>query len=422
MSSVLDRAALEESPLADLHVLANQLGVDGFRRLRKADLVDAIIAKQGGEDAPAAASDDGDEAPRRPRARRSRAKKPAEEDTAAAEEAAASAAEIDDEPEPDADGGRRRRGGRRGRRDDEPAEDRVVEGTVELQPNGSGFVRLKPGETSDDDVYVSAAQVKRCELVTGDTVAGPVRAPRRSERYPSMIRVDTINGKPADEVSEGTRFDDLKAAFPTERLELGGDDVTLNAVEWLAPFGRGSRVVVAGGPLAGKSDLLRRIAGALAGREGLELSVVLAGVRPEELGEWGEGIAPAASSPLGTSGENQAQTVEQVVEQGRRVAARGGHAVVIIDSLDQVPAPSARRALAAARNLVDGGSLTVIASATTPLGGETTVIMLDAMLTSLRRFPAIFLPGTATMRPELLVGDAGAEKIAQARSEALAGK
>jgi transcription termination factor Rho len=422
MSSVLDRAALEESPLADLHVLANQLGVDGFRRLRKADLVDAIIAKQGGEDAPAAASEDGDEAPRRPRARRSRAKKPAEEDTAAAEEAAASAAEIDDEPEPDADGGRRRRGGRRGRRDDEPAEDRVVEGTVELQPNGSGFVRLKPGETSDDDVYVSAAQVKRCELVTGDTVAGPVRAPRRSERYPSMIRVDTINGKPADEVSEGTRFDDLKAAFPTERLELGGDDVTLNAVEWLAPFGRGSRVVVAGGPLAGKSDLLRRIAGALAGREGLELSVVLAGVRPEELGEWGEGIAPAASSPLGTSGENQAQTVEQVVEQGRRVAARGGHAVVIIDSLDQVPAPSARRALAAARNLVDGGSLTVIASATTPLGGETTVIMLDAMLTSLRRFPAIFLPGTATMRPELLVGDAGAEKIAQARSEALAGK
>jgi transcription termination factor Rho len=422
MSSVLDRAALEESPLADLHVLANQLGVDGFRRLRKADLVDAIIAKQGGEDAPAAASDDGDEAPRRPRARRSRAKKPAEEDTAAAEEAAASAAEVDDEPEPDAEGGRRRRGGRRGRRDEEAADDRVVEGTVELQPNGSGFVRLKPGETSDDDVYVSAAQVKRCELVTGDTVAGPVRAPRRSERYPSMIRVDTINGKPADEVSEGTRFDDLKAAFPTERLELGGDDVTLNAVEWLAPFGRGSRVVVAGGPLAGKSDLLRRIAGALAGREGLELSVVLAGVRPEELGEWGEGIAPAASSPLGTSGENQAQTVEQVVEQGRRVAARGGHAVVIIDSLDQVPAPSARRALAAARNLVDGGSLTVIASATTPLGGETTVIMLDAMLTSLRRFPAIFLPGTATMRPELLVGDAGAEKIAQARSEALAGK
>jgi transcription termination factor Rho len=298
----------------------------------------------------------------------------------------------------------------------------VVEGSVELQPNGSGFVRIKAGETSDDDVYVSAAQVKRCELVTGDTVAGPVRAPRRSERYPSMIRVDTINGKPADEVSEGTRFDDLKAAFPTERLELGGDDVTLNAVEWLAPFGRGSRVVVAGGPLAGKSDLLRRIAGALAGREGLELSVVLAGVRPEELGEWGEGIAPAATSPLGTSGENQAQTVEQVVEQGRRVAARGGHAVVIIDSLDQVPAPTARRALAAARNLVDGGSLTVIASATTPLGGETTVIMLDAMLTSLRRFPAIFLPGTATMRPELLVGDAGADKIAQARSEALAGK
>src|SRR6188472_4417044 len=99
MTSVLDRDALEGSPLADLHLIANQLGVDGFRRLRKADLVDAILAKQGGEDAPAAgngAADTDEEAPRKPRARRSRAKKPVEEDTAAAEEAAASAAEIDD--------------------------------------------------------------------------------------------------------------------------------------------------------------------------------------------------------------------------------------------------------------------------------------------------------------------------------------
>jgi transcription termination factor Rho len=422
MSSVLDRAALEESPLADLHLLGNQLAVDGFRRLRKADLIDAIIAKQTGEDAPAAADDaEGDgEAPRK-RARRSRAKKPAEE-TAAAEEAAASAAEVDEEPEPDAEGGRRRRGGRRGRRDEEAGEDRVVEGVVELQSNGSGFVRLKPGETSDDDVYVSAAQVKRCELVTGDSIAGPVRAPRRSERYPSLIRVDTINGKPADEVSEGTKFDELKATFPTERFELGTEDATVNAVEWLAPFGKGSRVVVSGGPLAGKSDLLRRIAGALAGREGIELTVVLAGVRPEEIGEWGEGITPAATATLGSSGDAQGQCVEQVVEQGRRVAARGGHAVVVIDSLDQVAAPVARRALAAARNLVDGGSLTVIAAASAPLGGETTVITLDATLTALRRFPAIDLGATGTMRPELLVGDAGAEKIAQARSEALAGK
>ena len=105
----------------------------------------------------------------------------------------------------------RRRGG--ARRDGDgvprPAEERTVEGVVELLGNGSGFVRVDPPEPSDDDVYISAAQVRRCELVSGDVVTGPVRRPRRSERYPSLVRVDTINGTPADEVAEGTRYDDL---------------------------------------------------------------------------------------------------------------------------------------------------------------------------------------------------------------------
>ena len=101
--------------------------------------------------------------------------------------------------------GGRGRGGRERDRDgggDEP--ERVVEGVVELLGNGSGFLRVTPPEPSDDDVYISAAQVRRCELVSGDAVSGPVRRPRRSERYPSLVRVDTINGKPADEVAEGT--------------------------------------------------------------------------------------------------------------------------------------------------------------------------------------------------------------------------
>ena len=150
------------------------------------------------------------------------------------------------------------------RRRTKPAEDKEIEGVVELLGNGSGFVRLTEGETSDEDVYVSAAQVKRCELVSGDKVSGPMRPPRRSERFPSLVRVDTINGKPADEVSEGTRFDDLPVAFPAERLELGSEDPTVKAIEWLTPFGKGSRVTVAGPARAGKSEALRRIAAALA--------------------------------------------------------------------------------------------------------------------------------------------------------------
>ena len=438
MSSVLDRSGLEQSPLADLHLLANELGVDGFRRLRKPDLIDAILERQtgdgGGDDAAAVAE-------------------PEQEPVAEAEPVAETEPATEEETDADADGdadadegrGRSRRGRRGGRgrsrprdedgdapekapaekpapADDEPtAEDKLVEGVVELLGNGSGFVRLAPPEPTDDDVYISAAQVKRCELVSGDRVAGPVRAPRRSERFPSLVRIDTINGRPADEVAEGTRFDDLPAAFPEERFELGSDDPTLKAIEWLTPFGKGSRVVIAGGPRAGKTEALRRLAGALAAIEGVELSVVLAGVRPEEVADYGEdATAPVAAVSFAASPDAQAAAIEQVVEQGRRVASRGGDAVVVIDSLEYIAPGAARRALAAARNIAGGGSLTVIATAPAPVGGETTVVTLDAAQTARRSFPALDLASSGTLRPERLVGDAGAEAIAKARAEASA--
>ena len=442
MSSVLDRDALESSPLADLHVIANELGVDGFRRLRKTDLVEAIVAKQSGEE-PEAEAEPEVEA-EAPRARRSRGRARSADPEVETEEEAEDEEGATDEDAP-ARSRRGRRGGRgRGRRDDErdsgrdrdggrdrdrdrdadrggdvEAEDRLAEGAVELLGNGSAFIRLSPPETTDDDVYVSAAQVKRCELVSGDRISGPVRSPRRSERFPSLVRVDTINGRPADEVAEGTRFDDLPAAWPAERLALGSDDVTLKAVEWLTPFGKGSRVLIAGGPRAGKSELLRAIAGALQGREGLELLVVLAAVRPEEAADWAD-LGPVATATFAASPDAQAQAVEQAIEQGRRVAARGGDAVVVVDTLEYLPPHLARRALAAARNITDGGSLTVIATAPAPFGGETTVVALDAQLTALRRFPALDLPGSGTLRADALVGEAGAEAIARARAEAAA--
>ncbi len=399
--TVLHRDALEASPLADLHAIASELGIDGFRRLRKADLIERILERDGGN-----GNGDGDEGV---------------------------AADIVDETAEEAEARPRRRRGTRGGRgrsgrdagdrdDDEGAgerRDEVVEGVVELLGNGSGFVRLDPPEPSDDDVYVSAAQVRRCELVSGDRVSGPVRKPRRSERYPSLVRVDTINGSPAAEVAEGTPYDELPCAFPSVRLELGSDDPTLKAIEWLTPIGRGSRVVITGGPLAGKTETLRRLAAALAGAEGLELSLVLVGVRPEEAAEWKAGpVEPAAALTLAAGSDAQAQALERAIETAQRIAARGGHAVVLVDTLDGIAPGTARRALAAARAIVDGGSLTVIATASRPLGGETTIIGLDATRTAARNFPALDLTASGTLRPELLVGDAGADAIAAARAEA----
>jgi transcription termination factor Rho len=146
---------------------------------------------------------------------------------------------------------------------------------------------------------------------------------------------------------------------------------------------------------------------------------VLAGVRPEEVADWTE-PAPVAATTFAASPDAQAQAVDQAIEQGRRVAARGGDAVVIVDSLEYLPPHQARRALAAARNIVDGGSLTVIGTAPAAFGGESTVVALDAQLTALRRFPALDLPGSGTVRADTLVGDAGAEAIAKARAEAAA--
>jgi transcription termination factor Rho len=402
--TVLHRDALEASPLADLHAIASELGIDGFRRLRKGDLIDRILRDSDAD----ADGDDGG---------------------GVAEEV------VDEAAEEEGARPKRRRGSRGGRgrsvrdeadRDegeeaDEGAErrDETVEGVVELLGNGSGFVRVSPPEPSDGDVYISAAQVRRCELVSGDRVSGPVRKPRRSERYPSLVRVDTINGAPAEEVAEGTPYDELPCAFPSARLELGSDDPTLKAIEWLTPIGRGSRVAIVGGALAGKTETLRRLAAALAGVEGLELSLVLTGVRPEEAAEWKAGpIAPAAALTLAAGADAQAQALERAIETAQRIAARGGHAVVLVDTLDGIAPAVARRALAAARAIVDGGSLTIIATAGSPLGGETTVIGLDATRTAARNFPALDLRASGTLRPELLVGDAGADAIAAARAEA----
>jgi transcription termination factor Rho len=291
---------------------------------------------------------------------------------------------------------------------------------VEVLGNGSAFLRVDPPEPSDGDVYVSAAQVRRCELVSGDRVAGPARTPRRSERYPSLVRVDTINGTPADAVSTGARYEDLPVDYPRERFALESRDPTLEAIQWLAPFGRGSRVTIVGAARAGKTETLRGLHAALAANDKLDLTLVLAGARPEEIAQWQDGsAAPVAALSFAASSDSQGQAVERALDAARRVAARGADAVVLIDGLDGLSPHIARKALAAARNLRDGGSLTVIATATRPFGGESTVIALDVALTSTGRQPILDLAASGTLKPELLVGDDGAKAITQARASAL---
>jgi transcription termination factor Rho len=223
-------------------------------------------------------------------------------------------------------------------------------------------VRVDPAGQSRDDVYVAPAQIRRCELRAGDEVGGPVRPPRRNERHPSLVRVESVNGADAEPPEERPWFGDLTPVFPTARL-------TAPSSLKSAPFGRGSRVLIAGPPGAGATSLLREIAGELAKLDDTTVQVVLVGVRPEEVTDWRriEGLDIVGGS-FERSPDSQAQAAELAVERAKRLAERGRHSALLIDSLDSLPPAAKRRVFGAARATEEGGTLTVVATA--GLGSE----------------------------------------------------
>jgi transcription termination factor Rho len=204
-------------------------------------------------------------------------------------------------------------------------------------------------------VYVSPAQIRRCELRSGDEVGGPVRPARRNERHPSLVRVETVNGADAEPPAERSWFGDLTPAFPSERLPA---PPSLEGV----PYGLGSRVAISGPPGAGASSLLREVVAALAeGRPELAVTIALVSVRPEEVGEWTAGDADVVGGSFDRSPEPQSQAAELAVERAKRRVEQGGHAVVAVDSLDALAPAARRRVFGAGRSLEEGGSLTVVA-------------------------------------------------------------
>ena len=236
-------------------------------------------------------------------------------------------------------------------RREEKEEEDVRTGVLDILPGGSGFMRADAFVHAREDVYVSPAQIRRCELRAGDEISGPVRPPRRSERYPSLVRVETVNGQSADSTTDRASFDDLTPTFATEALET---------VHGLA-FGKGSRVAIAGPPGAGATRLLREVTEALEGD--LDVLVVLAGVRPEEVTEWKrvENLSVAGGG-FDRPPDELAQIAEMAVERAKRIAERGGDAVVIVDGLDALAPAAARRVFASARNIDEAGSLTLVAA------------------------------------------------------------
>ncbi|MCX6387121.1 MAG: Rho termination factor N-terminal domain-containing protein [Solirubrobacterales bacterium] len=406
--SVLSREALEASTLADLHEIASGFSIDGYRRLRKADLVDKLIEAQGGDPSEGRSSKSED-APRQPR---SRSREPRQRSDSRGDSRGGGRGDRSDREDRGDRGDSRRRDDRR--RVEESPE--TVEGKLSIHGSGSGFVKPNGGGA---EIYVSAAQIRRLELSDGDSIGGPVRSPRRSERHPSLVRIETINGASADSVAPTppTREKPQPLSLPRERFALGGD-ATLAEIDRVAPIGRGSRVVFCGGPHSGKSTAIRSLAAALRAIDGVEVFTALAGIRKEEEGDWAA-IEPLSTETLDSSPDSRARGVERALDKAKRAISRGGHGVVIVDSVDDLPGAAVRKTLAEAGAKPKGGSLTVVVVSREPIGGETTVVSFDQGRAATGKFPSVDVRNSSTLKPELLLDARGLKAFQKAHADAV---
>jgi transcription termination factor Rho len=379
--------SLSDKHLSDLHDRAQALGVPRFRLLTRERLIDAIEGAERDEDGGDGASRGGD-APagegRRSSSGRRRGRRGGRGRSSGGQGQGREAGERggreeqkDEDTDRDRSRGRGRdrdresEGDRDADREREPADEAETEdvnGVLDRMPQGYGFLRLSGLEGDEGDVYVSASQIRRCELRPGDEVSGPAREPRRGERHRALVRVDSVNGQEPE--GKRVEFEDLTAVAPTRRISLGEGEPLARAVDLLAPLAFGQRVLILAEPRSGRSTLLREVGRTLAAGDA-EVRVLLADERPEEVTEW-ERALPGAEIVAATADQepsDQVRAAELAMGHAKRRAESGSDVVVIIDSLSRLamgyrdPA-RVKRIFGAGRELAEegSGSLTVIAT------------------------------------------------------------
>ena len=316
-------------------------------------------------------------------------------------------------------------------------------GLLEIQPDGYGFLRAENCLPSSRDVYVSIAQIRRFNLRMGDYVEGKTRPQREGDRYSAMIYISRINGEPPEAALNRQRFESLVPLYPNERLRLesaANHDLSLRLIDILAPIGKGQRGMIVSQPKAGKTTLLKKIANAISeNNPEVELIVLLIDERPEEVTDMKRSIrGEVIYSTFDEAPENHARVSEMVLEHAQRMVEMGRDVVILLDSITRlaraynlVIPPTGRslsggldpgalykpkRFFGAARNIENGGSLTIIATALVDTGSRMDDIIyeefkgtgnmelhLDRRLSDKRIFPAIDLVRSGTRREELLL-------------------
>jgi transcription termination factor Rho len=354
------------------------------------------------------------------------------------------------QPQRQTQGSRRSRGGRQRRSQDRGAQREVrdepaanVTGILDVLPEGYGFLRATGYLPGDKDVYVSLSQIRRFQLRRGDYVQGAVRPPKDAEKYPALLRIDSINESDPEDARQRPRFEDLTPLFPTERLtlELTGskNDITQRIVDLVAPIGKGQRGLIVSPPKAGKTTIMKQIAQSITtNNPEVYLMVLLVDERPEEVTDMVRSVdGEVVSSTFDRPVEEHTQVAELALERAKRLVEQGRDVVIILDGITRLAraynlaTPASGRVLSggvdstalyppkkffgAARNIEEGGSLTILATALIETGSKMDEVIfeefkgtgnmelrLDRKLADKRIFPAIDIEGSGTRHEELL--------------------
>jgi transcription termination factor Rho len=334
-------------------------------------------------------------------------------------------------------------------------EDIVGEGVVETLQDGFGFLRSADSSylAGPDDIYVSPSQIRRFNLRTGDTVKGNIRPPKESERYFALLRVERVNEQTPDEAKHKTLFENLTPLHPDEHLELERDNesaenLTARVIDMIAPIGKGQRGLLVSSPKSGKTVMLQNIAHSITGNHpDISLMVLLIDERPEEVTEMQRSVrGEVISSTFDEAASRHVQVAEMVIEKAKRLVEHKRDVVILLDSITRLArayntvAPASgkvltggvdanalkgpKRFFGAARNIEEGGSLTILATALIETGSKMDDVIyeefkgtgnmeihMDRRLAERRTYPAININRSGTRREELLIEPAALQKI-----------
>jgi transcription termination factor Rho len=444
------RAQLQSKSIDELRQIADAVGID-TDGLQKSKLITALV--DAGQVAEPSPTEDVDLPHATPRVERVVQNGEGDAESGEGDEAhpeqrqGGRAEQFDDQRQ----GGnrnrnRRRRGGGGGGREDEyiPEEDlETREGLLDILPEGYGFLRVTGYLPGEKDVYVSANQVRKFRLRKGDIVSGPIRPPRSKEKFPAVVRIDMVNGVTSDEAMKRPKFESLTPLFPDQRLRLEvdgrADGILTRIVDLIAPIGKGQRGLIVSPPKAGKTTVLQEIAQAITtNNPECYLMVVLVDERPEEVTDMQRSVkGEVIYSTFDRPAEEHTQVSELALERAKRLVESGTDVVILLDSITRLArahnlaTPASGRILSggvdsqalyppkrffgAARNIEEGGSLTILGTALVETGSKMDEVIfeefkgtgnmelrLDRKLADKRIYPAIDIEASGTRKEELL--------------------